>query len=145
MHVLSESDTKLMLCNQGTPKCDLWQAVNTQMKCCIKRHLIRTYSVCWNKNDLQKKKYNSATECDFQQCGILTWIDSDVPVQPPFKLRNSNYWSSVSGSIFTEYSSNWQRLWSDCVYVQAGLSLCWSHIPHCWKSHVTAQLFQSKS
>ena len=25
------------------------------------------------------------------------------------------------------------------MYEQAGLSLCWSHIPHCWKSHVTAQ------
>ena len=25
--------------------------------------------------------------------------------------------------------------------MQAGLSLCWSHIPHCWKSHVTAQLY----
>ena len=25
-------------------------------------------------------------------------------------------------------------------YAQAGLSLCWSHIPHCWKSHATAQM-----
>ena len=25
----------------------------------------------------------------FQQCGILTSEDSDEPVQPPFKLRNS--------------------------------------------------------
>ena len=24
--------------------------------------------------------------------------------------------------------------------MQAGLSLCWSHIPHCWKSHVAAHL-----
>ena len=23
--------------------------------------------------------------------------------------------------------------------MQAGLSLCWSHIQHCWKSHVVAQ------
>ena len=29
------------------------------------------------------------TTRDFQQCGILTWIDSDEPMQPPFKLRNS--------------------------------------------------------
>ena len=29
--------------------------------------------------------------CDFQQCGILTSIDSDEPLQPPFKLRNSKY------------------------------------------------------
>ena len=26
------------------------------------------------------------------------------------------------------------------MYVQAGLSLCWSHIPHCWKSHVKAHM-----
>ena len=25
---------------------------------------------------------------DFQQCGILLSVDSDEPVQPPFKLRN---------------------------------------------------------
>ena len=27
--------------------------------------------------------------CDFQQCGILTNVDSVEPEQPPFKLRNS--------------------------------------------------------
>ena len=32
--------------------------------------------------------YMSRT-CDFQQCGILTNVDSDESVQPPFKLRNS--------------------------------------------------------
>ena len=26
---------------------------------------------------------------DFQQCGILTSVDSAEPVQPPFMLRNS--------------------------------------------------------
>ena len=25
--------------------------------------------------------------CDFQQCGILTSVDSDKPVKPPFKLQ----------------------------------------------------------
>ena len=30
-------------------------------------------------------------------------------------------------------------LWSDCAYVRADLSICWSHIPHFWKSHVMAQ------
>ena len=28
-----------------------------------------------------------AVTCDFQQCGILTSVDSDKPVQPPFKLK----------------------------------------------------------
>ena len=30
-----------------------------------------------------------AAICDFQQCGILTSVDSDKSVQPTFKLRNS--------------------------------------------------------
>ena len=34
-------------------------------------------------------------EWAFQQCGILTSVDSDEPVQPPFKFRNSK-WFSVS-------------------------------------------------
>ena len=29
-----------------------------------------------------------AMACDFQQCGILTSVDSDEPMQPPLKLRN---------------------------------------------------------
>ena len=31
----------------------------------------------------------SLDRCDFQQCGILTSVDSDEHVQPHFKLRNS--------------------------------------------------------
>ena len=78
--------------------------------------------------------------CDFQQCGILTSVDSDVPVQPPVKLRNSKYCLVCSLGII-EYSSDKQRLWSDCVYAQADLRLCWSYIPHFWKSYVTAHFF----
>ena len=36
-----------------------------------------------------------AVACDFQQCGILTCVDSDEPLQPPFKLKNSK-WCLVS-------------------------------------------------
>ena len=32
-------------------------------------------------------------------------------------------------------------LWSDCKYAQPCLSLCWLHVPRCWKSHVTVHLF----
>ena len=61
-------------------------------------------------------KFNNwAVTCDFQQCGILTSVHSDEPVQPHFKLRNSK-WSSVSSLTLIEYSSNYQRLWSDCAY-----------------------------
>ena len=30
-----------------------------------------------------------AVTCDFQQCGMLTNVDSDKPMQPPLKLKNS--------------------------------------------------------
>ena len=85
-----------------------------------------------------------AVTCDFQQCGILTSVDSDEPVQPPFKLRNSK-WCSVSSLTPMEYSSDQRRLWSDCAYAQADLRLCWSHIPHCCKSYVAAQMSSAVS
>ena len=81
-----------------------------------------------------------AVTCDFQQYGILTSVDSDAPVQPPLKLRNSK-WCSVSSLTTIEFSRDKQRLWSDCAYAQADLRLCWSHIPYCWKSHVLAQIY----
>ena len=84
-------------------------------------------------------KYKWAVTCDFQHCGILTSVDSHQPVQPPIKLRNSKC-CTVSSLTVIEYSSDLQRLWSVCAYAQAGLSLCWSYIPHCWKSHVKAQV-----
>ena len=80
-----------------------------------------------------------AKTCDFKQCGILTRVDSDEPVHPPFKLRYSK-WCSVSRLTIKEYSSDQQRLWSVCAYAYADLSLCWSHIPHCWKSHVVVHI-----
>ena len=45
------------------------------------------------------------------------------------KLRNLK-WCSVSSLTLIGYLSDQQRLWSDCVYGQADMSLCWSHIPH---------------
>ena len=42
---------------------------------------------------------------DFQQFDILTSVDSDKTLQPPFKLRNSK-WCSVSSLIIIEYSSD---------------------------------------
>ena len=71
---------------------------------------------------------------------VAFWrMDSDELVQPPCMLRNSN-WCLVSSLTVIEYSSNHQRLWSDCAYAQADLNLCWLHIPHCWKSHIAAHL-----
>ena len=47
--------------------------------------------------------------CDFQQCGILTCVDSDEPVQSPFKHRKFKL-CSVSNLRLIEYLSNKQRL-----------------------------------
>ena len=83
--------------------------------------------------------YYWAATCDFQQCGIFTCVDSDKPLEPPVKLRNSK-WCSVSSLTVIEYSSTKQSLWSDCAYAQADQRLCLSHIPHCRKSHVAAHM-----
>ena len=37
----------------------------------------------------ERKENKCLATCDFQQCSILTSVDSDEPVQPPFTLRNS--------------------------------------------------------
>ena len=65
-------------------------------------------------------------------------------VQPFFKLRNTKC-CFVSSIIVIECSSGLQSLWSDCAYAQADMRLCWSHIPHCWKSHVAAQMWRDFS
>ena len=78
---------------------------------------------------------------DFKQCGILTSADLGEPTQPPFKLRNTK-WCWISSLTLVKYSSDQQRPWSDCACAQADLRLCWSNIPHCWKSHIAANLTQ---
>ena len=75
----------------------------------------------------------------FQQCGISTCVYSEEPLQPLFKVINSK-WCSVISLTLIEYSNDLQRLWSDWAYAQAGLSFCWSHVPHCWKSTALAQI-----
>ena len=56
-----------------------------------------------------------ATTFDVQQWCILTSLDSDEPVQPPFKHRNSK-WCLVSSLTAKEYLSDKQRLWSVCAW-----------------------------
>ena len=51
-----------------------------------------------------------------------------------------SYFHCITSSLtLKEESSDKQRLWSDCAYVQADLRLCWLHISHCWKFHAIAQ------
>ena len=54
---------------------------------------------------VRKNVYNWAVTCDFQQCGILTSVDSDEPVQPDFKIRKSK-WCLASSLTLVEYSSD---------------------------------------
>ena len=44
-----------------------------------------------------------AVTCDFQQCGILTRVDSDKPLKTPLKLRNTKR-CSVSSLTIIEYT-----------------------------------------
>ena len=46
-----------------------------------------------------------AVTCDFQQSGIFTGVDSDKPVQTPFKLTDSKC-CLVSSLTVIEYSSD---------------------------------------
>ena len=75
--------------------------------------------------------------------GLPRIVSGTNPASSPWMcdlgIRNSK-WCLVNSLTIIEYSSDRQMLWSDCAYAQAGLSLCWSHIPNCWKSHTTAHL-----
>ena len=58
-------------------------------------------------NTDMKVHNNWAVTHDFQQCGILTSVDSEEPVQPPFKLRNS-IWFCLFLLLYVPS----QQLWS---------------------------------
>ena len=60
-----------------------------ELRKCLARMLLTIWASAW----------------DFQQCGILTRVDSDEPLQPPFKLRNSKR-CSVSSLTIIECSSD---------------------------------------
>ena len=64
-----------------------------------------------------------AATCYFQQCSILIWRGAE-PVQPPFKLRNSKWWSvsSLTLRIFKRLAKALIRLqvcagWSEALLV----------------------------
>ena len=50
-------------------------------------HLIQFPPLTWMK---------WAVTCDFQQCGILTSVDTDEPLQPPLSLETPNCVQSVA-------------------------------------------------
>ena len=62
-----------------------------------------------NKVNKETQIHDLKISGGFQQCGILTSVDSDEHVQPHIKLRNSKC-CSVSSLTVIEYSSHQQRL-----------------------------------
>ena len=61
------------------------------------------YFLIYLKSSSQRYSMKVAATHDFQQCGILTSVDSNKIVQPPFKLRNSKR-CSVSSLRVIDYS-----------------------------------------
>ena len=60
-------------------------------------------------------------------------------LRPDFLLVDfGNLFADLGSGDQNKSSENDQFHWS---YAHADLRLCWSHIPHCWKSHVAAQLY----
>ena len=125
------------------PDCIVWSLMEHSI--CLKR-VKYVLLLAWFKTSSTSSSTFVKTEIkiwaaawDFQQFDILTSVDPNEPLQPPFKLRNSK-WSSVSSLTIIKYSSDKQRLWSDCTYAQADLRLCCLHIPHCW--NILAQIIK---
>ena len=67
---------------------------------------METKSISYIKVDWQEIKEICEQGCDFQQCGILTSVDSEDPVLPPLKLRNSKC-CSVGSLTVIEYSRDY--------------------------------------
>ena len=53
--------------------------------------------------------------CGFQQCGILTYVYSDEPVQPPFKIRDSKRCYGSSLNIYRIFKGLAKALITQCV------------------------------
>ena len=66
---------------------------------CVNTQASLAFDVCMQQNTFFLQ-YN-----DFQPCGILTSVDLDEPVKPPYELRNSK-WCTVSSLTLMEYSSD---------------------------------------
>ena len=69
-----------------------------------RKHCV-SFLQCWKSIAWNTRQVIWAMTCDLQQFDILTSVDSDEPVQPPFKLRNSK-WCSVSCLTIIRYSSD---------------------------------------
>ena len=66
--------------------------------------------------------YMWAVTCNFQKCGILQSVYLDEPVQPPVKLKQLHWMVFSQWLNSQDYSSDNQRLWSNCAYVIFGFA-----------------------
>ena len=97
------------------------------MKCSVSSGLVELLTLV---------KHNWAAQCDFQQCGIMTCVESEEPVQPPVMLRSSKCCSASSLTQATSKVSDQTAHMRRLAWAFAG------HKPHYWKFHVAAQFFR---
>ena len=72
----------------------------------------------------------------------MTSKDSDEPIHPPSMARIliKIFYPSLDSPEAVEGTCNQKRLWSDCTYVQADLSLRWLHKSNCRFCHALVQI-----
>ena len=104
------------LCRQETPKRVLWQTVKTQMKCRIMRHFIWVCTVCLDKLNIQRKKYNNSLEIITCENSINTKDYLDLIV-----------WSFIENSIGMK-SDNIEQTYQEIGYDISPLWCIWSSL-----------------
>ena len=88
--------------------------------------LRRTIWIRWFFSSEYQQQHWAAA-CDFQPYGISTSVESEEPVQPPFKLRNSK-WCSVSSLTVKEYLSDYSKGSDQTERMIWGFAGCTYHI-----------------
>ena len=67
----------------------MYRLVKESFVCDFQSTLIHCALLSYKEYSYKLQLFSMSRACDFQQCGILTSVDSDEPVHPTFKLRNS--------------------------------------------------------
>ena len=81
--------------------------------------------------------------CAYLQLICIEYLNNSMFISDLYDKKCSSelfavwrLWVLASWDLLEPIQTNESR-----TYVQAGLSLCWWHIPHYWKSHVVTHLF----
>ena len=72
-----------------TPKRVLWQTVENQLKCRIMRHFTRVFTVCLDKIDIQRKKYNFFLKKKYKMWPLSYTLDNPDFIACSF-VENAN-------------------------------------------------------